>query len=188
MFFAIQPRCQNRPKMLPKPPQKLPSWTQNVNLSAIMAHLRAIVTHLGRNLPPTLPQLRSSCAHLRQNFLSNRTMYSKKCPKSAQNISSLQFNSIFDPSRPPFSSILAPSGYRFTTLRNRCFKSFTTLSKPCFKSLLSHSTVEVMYSRKVKHSKLNKETLETIPESDQDHYQNILLQTGTVAGCCEALG
>ena len=153
-----------------------------------MAHLRAIVTHLGRNLPTTLPQLRSSCAHLRQEFLPNRAMYSKKCPKSAQNISSLQFNLIFDPSRPPFSSILAPSGYRFTTLRNRCFKSLTTLSKPCFKSLLSHSTVEVMYSRKVKHSKLNKETLETIPESDQDHSQIILLQTGTVAGCCEALG
>ena len=42
--------------------QKLPSSAQNGNLVAIMAHLRAIVPHLGRNLPPTLPQLRPSCA------------------------------------------------------------------------------------------------------------------------------
>ena len=153
-----------------------------------MAHRRAIVTHLGRNLPPTLPQLRSSCAHLRQKFLPNRAIYSKKCPKSAQNISSLQFNLIFGPFGPPFSSILAPSGYRFTTLRNRCFKSFTTLSKPCFKSLLSHSTVEVMYSRKVKHSKLNKETLETIPKPYQDHSQKHPSSNRHGGGCCEALG
>ena len=57
-----------------------------------------------------------------------------------------------------------------------------------FKLFLSHSTVEVMYSTKVKHSKLKKETLKTIPEPYQDHYQNTLPQTGTVAGVAKHLG
>ena len=71
MFFAIQPRCQHRLEMLPEPPQKLPSWAQNGNLASIMAHLTAIVPHLGRNLPPTLRQPRPSYVHLRPTFARN---------------------------------------------------------------------------------------------------------------------
>ena len=36
-----------------------------------MAHLKTIVPHLGRNLPPTLPQIRTFRAHLRLNFARN---------------------------------------------------------------------------------------------------------------------
>ena len=44
-----------------------------------------------------------------------------------------------------------------------------------------------MHSMKVKHSKLKKETLKALPEPDQDHYQNTLPQTGTVAGVAKHL-
>ena len=145
------------------------------------------MTHLGCNLPPTLPQIRPSSPKLRKNFAPHDTMYPKKWPKSAHDTASLEFTSIVDPFKTPFFRFLGLSGYRFTALRNLSFKSFNTLSKPCFKSLLSHSTVEVMYSTKVKHSKLKKETLETIPEPYQDHYQNTLPQTGTVAGVAKHL-
>ena len=63
-FSAIQPMCQNTPKMLPTCSQNLPSWVQDRQLGAIMAHL-------GRNLLPTWPQLRPSCAHLRANLRRN---------------------------------------------------------------------------------------------------------------------
>ena len=52
---------------------------------------------------------------------------------------------------------------------------------------MSHSTVEVMHSMKVKHSKLKKETLKALPEPSQDHYQNTLPQTGTVVGVAKHL-
>ena len=66
-------------------------------------------------------------------------------------------------------------------------------TEPCesvcqgFKLFLSHRTVEVMYLTKIKHSKLKKETLKTIPEPYQDHYQNTFPQTGTVAGVAKHL-
>ncbi len=72
----------------------------------------------------------------------DHAMYPQKCPKSAQDTSSLKLTSIFDPSRAPCLSFLGPSGYIFTALRNQSFKSLNSLSKSCFQAFLSHSTVK----------------------------------------------
>ena len=53
MFFVIQPRCQNQPKMLPEPPQKLPSRLQNGNLAAILVHLIAYDGSSWRSCSPS---------------------------------------------------------------------------------------------------------------------------------------
>ena len=68
MFFAIQPRCQNRPKMLPEPPQKLQNCAQNGNLGAIMAHLFAYVGSSWRSWSLSCPSCSPSWRQHIQTF------------------------------------------------------------------------------------------------------------------------
>ena len=52
-FFTLQPWCQNQPKMLPEPPQKLPSRFQNGNLAPILVHLMAYDGSSWRSCSPS---------------------------------------------------------------------------------------------------------------------------------------
>ena len=88
MFFTLQPWNQNRSKMLPETLQKLPSWVQNGNLAVSMAHLKGIVAHLGRNLPPTWPKLRPSSPQLCWNFVNQMTLCTRRnAPKAPKILS-----------------------------------------------------------------------------------------------------
>ena len=89
-FSAIQPMCQNSPKMLPKPPKlspRSPSWRYH----------GPSWSQLAANLAPTSPILRPSSRQPGQFFSENRAQDAKRCPKISQHCSKTRFLS----HRPP---------------------------------------------------------------------------------------
>ena len=115
MFFTLQPWCQSRPKMLPETspeaPKLTPKWQSCRYHGSSYSYLAPSRSQLTANFAQASPILRPSSPQLRLKFPPNRAMYPKKCPKSAQDISGLQFTSIFDPFRTPFSEGFAQKAH-----------------------------------------------------------------------------
>ena len=85
-FFTLQPWYQNRSKMLPEPLQKLPSWVQNGNLAASMAHLRAYVGSSWRSCSPSclscsLSWLALTCTTIRSKMPSPSQQPQRQPPR-----------------------------------------------------------------------------------------------------------
>ena len=81
---AIQPMCQNSPKMLPKPPKlspRSPTWRYH----------GPSWSQLAANLAPTLPILRPCSRQPAQKFLESRAQDAKTRSKIPQGDSSSQF-------------------------------------------------------------------------------------------------
>ena len=105
MFFTLKLWCQSRSKMLPEPPQKLPSLAQNSKFATIMAHLEAYVGSSWRSCSPSClscspswrrhgQQFEAKC-HLRANIIEDSPQDASATPSEHPKVQKTKENQRF---------------------------------------------------------------------------------------------